>query len=389
MPLFKGKKKAGEHKKSIVLRVGSDRVSAALVIFSHGKRPLLVRHKEIKLKSIPRDDSALYQELLLAEIRGAITTTLQKLIHGSPLIPEHIHVSFESPWYAGQMRTVHYSKKEAFVFKAKLGQELLKTDFARFVADVEKTFGERLEKIDSRIIDIKLNGYTVAHAEGKKARECSITYFAGLAPTSLIASIKDTIEHTVSGKISFFSSAAAIGTALFMCLPEKKALVVHIGGEVTDILSIENGLLHSIASFPFGSTFLVQSLGVGLSENPLSVFSLLNLCRDGKAHDSIVKKVERIIEQVEEKWREELRVALGQIKHPHFEGTPVLLLSDDETRPWFRRMLEREEIFGGNILPETLSAGDMFLDYLETETRTAEISTLLLADCLYISGNAV
>jgi hypothetical protein len=386
MALMTRSKKKPVIKKSLILHIGSDRVVGALGVFSDTQTPHIVEVAEKQIKV----DSHADEMKFMKHFRDAAVHVAQVLSQGGHFVPDHVYVSLESPWFTGQTRTLYYSKKDGFTFTEKLAHTLIDEDFARYKKEGEEKFGEPLSMLDKSVIMTKLNGYQTEEPYGKKTREASISYYASLTPKFFMDSLCEDLERVIRGKIRFFSSSAALSGSLYMTLERyKKLLVIAIGGEVTELLYLENGILINTGTFPSGRNFLIRTLGDQLQQNPLEVFSLLNMCTSGRAHESISKKVDVIVETVEKAWRRHLRKGVLDVVGPIHQDIPVMTIGAPDTLPWFKKMVSNEHITNGS-LESGISAKEwgsiISADFFKHKTPSGSLPPLILADCLYIYG---
>src|SRR4051812_37017461 len=112
MSLTTKKKNAPIAKKSLILHIGSDRVTGALGIFSDQDRPHIVEMAEKEVRLTGHEDEHQFMKLF----RDAASQVAEALSMGGHFIPEHVYVSLESPWFTGQTRTIYYSKRDPFNF---------------------------------------------------------------------------------------------------------------------------------------------------------------------------------------------------------------------------------------------------------------------------------
>ncbi len=379
-------KKQVSAKKVLILHIGSDSVVGALGIFSDNDRPHIVETAEEEIKLTTHESELEFMKLF----RNAAVRVTETLSRAGHFIPEHVHVSLESPWFTGQTRTIYYSKKEPFVFSEKLSNSLIDQDFLQYKKEAESVYGESLQALDKSVITTKVNGFQIAQPYGKKGREVTILYYASLTPKLFVDSLCESLEKVIRGRIQFFSASVALSAALYMTLErKKKLLVVSIGGEVTELLYLEDGILVNTSTFPSGRHLLLRTLGDELKQNPLEVFSLLNMCRDGRAHETITAKINQIVESVEKAWTKDLRNAVHEVVGPGSAEVPVMIIGAADTLPWFKKMVANEHMTSRK-LEAAISAktwsGIISADFVKQQSPSQTLAPLILADCLYIYG---
>ena len=110
MSLLAKSKKKDLAKKSLILHIGSDRVTGTLAIFSNNDRPHVVEMAEKEVRLTSHETEAEFMNLF----RKAAVEVATALTHGERgkggghFVPEHVYVSLESPWFTGQTRTIYY-----------------------------------------------------------------------------------------------------------------------------------------------------------------------------------------------------------------------------------------------------------------------------------------
>ncbi|MEN9582117.1 MAG: hypothetical protein RL641_71 [Candidatus Parcubacteria bacterium] len=386
MALVSKSKKILEAKKSLILHIGSDRVIGALGIFSNNDRPHIVEIAEKEVRLGEQESELQFMKLF----RDVTSKVAEILSRGGHFTPEHIYISLESPWFTGQTRTIYYSKKTPFIFTENISHSLIDQDFKQYKTEAEEAFGEKLQMLDKSVIVTKLNGFQVSSPIGKKAREVSISYYASLSPKLFLDNLCEDLEKVLRGKIRFFSSSASLAGALYMTLERyKKLLVVSIGGEVTEVLYLENGILINNSTFPSGRNFLLKTLGNELKQNPLEIFSLLNLCSAGRAHENVTRKVDQIVGVVEKVWRKQLRKSVHDVIGPVHSDIPVMTVGSQDTLSLFKNMVNNEHLTRGaqETAISSKEWGNIIAsDFFKHQGGNSTIPPLLLADCLYIYG---
>lgn len=117
----------------------------------------------------------------------------------------------------------------------------------------------------SRIIsDIDLNGYDVKNPWNKKAKKLSLTATETYIDESMIKLVENAIEKRIKLKFIHTSEGYAAYEVMKYTHPEHKELVmIHVGGETTEMVMIENGVLKAASSVPYGVHTLCRIWGTG------------------------------------------------------------------------------------------------------------------------------
>ena len=104
---------------------------------------------------------------------------------------------------------------------------------------------------------------------------------------------------------------------------------------------------HAAAGRAASRGLLLRTLGDELKQNPLEIFSLLNLCTAGRAHENVTKKVDQIIGAVEKVWRKHLRKGVHDVIGPIRNNIPVMTIGAPDTLSWFKKMVNNEHLTRG------------------------------------------
>ena len=130
-----------------------------------------------------------------------------------------------------------------------------------------------------------------------------------MASHSSIKSLRDSASHLArSGKVYFHSSLLLQYIALRQVLaPERENyMLVHIHGELTDIVVVEGGLCTFLATFPVGIHTLIRKLSKSANVDGRTAESMLTLYLGGKFDEIHSRDIEFLISNLMKYWTGEL-----------------------------------------------------------------------------------
>ena len=177
-----------------------------------------------------------------------LSVALQSLQHKTNLVPDMVTCTISSPWFLSHARTISYSELTPFVCTEKLIQSLVAQELQKIHAD---TAGQELVVIEQQISQITLNGYTTQSPFGKKASSMTM----GLSVTQ---STKDCIERFNSlirrfyGAVAISYTTTPFAIATVLTGTHDRALIFHIGEQITDVGFVKDGMFLYQHSFPMG-----------------------------------------------------------------------------------------------------------------------------------------
>jgi hypothetical protein len=328
---------------TLVINIGSATVSAALV--DTGASPATILASESADITILPDLATPAFETETKRVIGVVLDRIAKL--ALPL-PDAIAVYLASPWYASQVRMAKTSRPAPFVVSRSVVEDIISRELKAFEEE-ERTAryagGEALVPLETKTVQVRLNGYVSADPIGKTARELELALFVSVAPERVVTEITEIIERRYSHQKPVFSSFLAASFLLLRdAFPHQgDFLLVDVGGELTDVSIIRDGALLQSVSFPKGRNLIVRALANGLGRSFAESVSICSLYVEGKVEESVRDSCEKILTQVKDDWLADFQKALFSISNELSIPDTVLLTSHDDVAAWFVETIRREE----------------------------------------------
>lgn len=300
--LFSSKK---EGKIKLILSIQSSVVRGTLVWFRHEKKPFILYSISKQIKYRSNVDSSYLPKTTLSHIDDVLEETLRELHVQSrsdrtmPGKIDEIHYILSSPWIVSYAHTVRRDLERPVLISRKTVSDII-------AAEREKVFANSTENLvvaEEKIFDVRLNGYSIAEWEGKNARSLEVSFSAGILDRKTVEHFREACEHVVRKKSVLFHSSLlihCIGAQELM--PEKKSyIMLHVHGEITDAVIVENGMCTLFGSFDVGVNTVVRHISSALRTTEAVADSMLTLFVGGKMTND-EEREKAVIAEISDKW---------------------------------------------------------------------------------------
>ena len=274
---------------------------------------------------------------------GVTLTNLQKLSLGHP---DSILVCLASPWYASQVRVAKLSRPSPFPVTKKVLDDMIAREIQAFTEEEIKQAGaDPLSQIESRTLAVRLNGYLSTAPLGHSVTELELSLFLAVCSERLEKGIQDAMERFYHRKRVVFSSflSTTYLVARTLLPHEGDYVLIDVGGEVTDVSLVRDGVLSQTASFPKARNAVIRKLAVTLSRSREEVLSLWKLSMEGKLDGPVSASVTAALQEAKKEWLAAFSAALFSISDDLSIPHTILITLDNDTSGWFIDTVKDEE----------------------------------------------
>jgi hypothetical protein len=370
MKLFPKKERIGERFVAI-FDVASASIGGAFVRLNPDTPPEII--------FTIREDIPFQEKLQFSRFLDATRKTLESVFvsmqrAGGGVAVEASFCILSSPWYASQTRLIQYDRPESFVVTKKGIERLIEKEIELFkeskVFQRSRIDGEPPVIIESKNIQIKLNGYPVTQPIGKQTRLLEIALYLSVTPQNIYQNIREAIMKFWNVPQVHFSSFSftTFDTIRDIFPQEENFLFMDISGEVTDLSLARGGILLESISFPSGKHMLVRALVDKLKTTPAAAMSDMDLFLSGGATREHGKRVEEILQEATEEWLVFFRDALAQIGEEFPLPKTIFYTADEDVAPWYAQIISERVRADGD-------EARFFLKFLGTELLKSFVST--------------
>ncbi len=295
----------------LVLEIQSSMVRGSLVFCRTGEPAHIMLIEEVAIAFKPNAGTPYFVKMTMRSLREATDLILRKLHvmatdKKHPGLPHHvdeIHFVLSSPWIASQARILSLSfDKNTTITREKMSS-ILEAERAKLAP---KDDGP-LETIEEKIFDVSLNGYSVEHWEGKSARELGVSYAVTVAGSDTMKRLREVCEHAVRKNHIFFHSSLLLQyVGLRTALPGREFYnLVHIHGELTDVLIVKHGTCVFFGSYPMGVNTIVRKIAHATKTDMRTADSLLSLYLGAKLNETQAEEVAPVMKDMAAGWSAE------------------------------------------------------------------------------------
>jgi cell division ATPase FtsA len=332
----------GSGERVLVLHIGSGSVAGAHVSIHAGVTTVL---------STVSVDIAVSEDIesvdFEKEMQKALKAVLKATAHANLGAPDRVAVYLASPWYAAQVRVARMSRETAFVASRSLLNDMIARELKAFEEEElgkSHAAGLTLRAIESKTVQVKLNGYPTPDPLDLSARDLELSIFLSVSPEKTLKGIEAIVEKECKAKLSFatFLSASFIVTRDFFP-HQDDYLLIDVGGEITDVTLVRGGALIRSVSFPRGRNFLLRKLAKGLKRTIPESIAICTLYREDKVEESIKNACTDILKEAKDEWLDSFQKALFTDSNELSVPDTVMLSVGSDIAPWFIETIRREE----------------------------------------------
>ncbi len=309
--------------------ITSSSVGGILAQHNPEKSPEIITSSRFETEFFPDFNFQKFQRSIFKTFDRTAAYLKKKMPEGRRK-PDAVLVAFSSPWYASKTKLVRLKKPEEFEVSENFISKIIDEETKSFKEEWQKkqntgsrsAESDELDILESKNMKVSLNGYPVKRFAGKKALSLEFYLYMSMGIKAIKEKVKETISrHFGEGiKTQFHTSPFVFFNVLKNVIDlEKGALIIDVGGEITDVVLIRNGVLEEAISFSKGENFLIRRIASVFRVSPEEASSLLGQYTRGDLHSASKEKMRNIIELAGKEWCQFFKNSLGS---PEFSFLP-------------------------------------------------------------------
>lgn len=370
-----------------VFDIGSDSVAGSLVRFSQGEEPIVLCSKRLTWSSAVESD---YDSILRSMRYSLANVTRYLLEKGSPARPARFVVTLSALWYAYEPHKVLYERNTPFVITEALVKDLQRKELKSFIEKQKEEQGDEFALLESVVIDTKVNGYPTENPAGKKAKSFYMTMYLSIAPASLTEIIGDVIGSVFHQEDIVFQTASLVSyvTSRDVFASEKDYIFIDVGGELTDIAVVKDGIFVASLSFPLGTQFFYTQLANKLKTSLFETKSLVSAYKKESLTEKEQKKVAGFLTECLSSYEKHIHMSLMKMKESQNLPDTIYTVGYGDFTKEIDALLAEEAVGHHNSFEKPFIVKPLSVNKIFSELRyqkEVKRDLFIAMSCLYIN----
>ncbi|MFA6459111.1 MAG: hypothetical protein WCV79_01780 [Candidatus Paceibacterota bacterium] len=313
----------------LLISVQSSMVRGTLVRDRAGELPLVMWSSSKAIRHREDADASYLPKATFTHVRNLseeIARDYEAYRHSDPSLPayiEEVHYALASPWILSHALTLSKKYDNAVPVSEKMILTIISDARSKFLPKDAK----ELAIVEEKIFDIRLNGYSISSWQGKTAHSLEISFATSAIEIKTEEKFREACGHIVRGNNIFFHSSLLLHhIGLQHIFPEKVSYVlVHVHGELTDVVVVENRMCTFFGSFPMGINTAIRQIALSANVTEQVADSMLTMYIGGRMDTAEKEKTRVIIETISAEWNAQFaNLTGGYLSDEHLPETAIL-----------------------------------------------------------------
>lgn len=312
--------------------------------------------------------------LRLVGVKKTLADVIAQMAKQDVGVPTHVNLFLGAPWGTSLVRThtENYEKPHAYTHK------LEKTVLSNAIEQFQSAPGHsdiRYHLVQSGIIGVSLNGYSLPDPYGKKAEEITMQLWLTLVQDDFYRQITTILGREYHRPAHIYSLEEALVAGLGkLANPKEKTAYLLLGSEYSHLVLEDRSRQRHVVQIKSGFDDWYRIIQSDLGKSYIQARSLLRLYDRNQLEDSLRMKVEQALGRGIHAWFLSLRNEVFQSHEIHI---PIIKDTDE-------LLIITKEIFG-----------EMVADFLKTDpakevfavsTECKVVDSLSFQDSVKVSG---
>jgi cell division ATPase FtsA len=194
---------------------------------------------------------------IMTEVHHFLETQASKLHLPKKL--HEAHIALSSPWVISQAKTLTHTFKQPIEITEKLILDIIAEERNSLIPETLK--GNKVDLIEEKISNVRLNGYIVHDWKGKRSSDIEVSFTISIAGSNTSDLLRSVCTIVPRNRIYFHSSLLLQYIAIAQVLPTQSAYtLVHVHGELTDVAVIDHNSCIFFGSYPVGAYSVIRKV---------------------------------------------------------------------------------------------------------------------------------
>lgn len=322
---------------SLVIDIQSDTIEGSLVTFTGTTNETLYS----TVVAIPRKNHVDGEYLTKMTVRS-IEDLCSHVVKNLPTItkdPIHsVHYILSAPWVISQSKMVNIEYEKDTEINESTIKGIMETDHK----ELEKKYEPDMVFLEQKIFDVELNGYSVQDYKGKKARSLKVSFAFTLSSDKIIQKIRTAVHKSIHVRKEEYHSAILLQYLSSRALSTEASeyIVLHVHGELTEVVIVKKGFSAYLGTFPFGIATLMRKFATASKTSFAEASSTVLLYEARTLEESAQKKVEAGFAPLIKGWQAECTHSFHEMGENVVLPRTVHLYMESPLLSLFKKALE-------------------------------------------------
>lgn len=326
--------KKDEKELIILIDIRSSGIGGSIIELSINQKPNILYTKRSKIYFKEPQDSDSFVESMhktLKEVVIDLQTNGVKQINQSIKNNIPIYVIYSSPWFMSETKNIHLQKTKPFLFTKDTLDKIISKEIS-FKKE------ESIERIESDITHVVINGYEITNPYKKKITEIDLSIYVSAISKQTHKEVNFLIKTYFNTKNIIHRSNMLMNftTLRNIFSHTRNFTYVDVGGEITDIGIVEQNRLVHIISIPIGYHMFIRQLSNDLNLDEPQARSAIETINKNVSVGN--EKTQKIISETGTKWANAVTKSISNITHTLPRN--VFINSDFETGNFFSNIIK-------------------------------------------------
>jgi len=231
-------------------------------------------------------------------------------------------------------------------------QQIIREAKEKISLEFSKRYGIlpiEIEWLDSKIIQIKIDGYLVPNISGYKGKNLEIKILGIFLAKDYLLKIKRISDDLNLNILKIVHNAE---TLPFILKGDKKdGLFIDIGGEYSQLFLVKNGFLEDVGEFEVGGKMFSRQLADTLGIDEETARNLKEKYSQKLLSNISLKRIKEILDPVKKSWYQFLKDKIEEINSKEFFSSNIFLFGGGSLLPEIKDILRESRVIGLNDLP--------------------------------------
>lgn len=289
-------------------------------------RPIVSMTKRVPIGTgATRDHAALI--LLLKDVLATL------LLEYAKVNPTTVIIVSASPWFLATLKTISSVSERPVRISGKTIDRVV----------VEHGRDATAEYIESVPIAVTVNGYRTRVIHPLLGKSLAVSMYQSVADSQFKHMVTTVIHASFShARLVWHTTPLVYAETILRITGEDHAVIVDVGGEVTDITILSHKTVGFVGSLPHGSRSVIRSVATALNVANGAVAdasSRLAMLASGELADADMQKVSTALMEASTDWQKGFNEILAAAGNSVPVSHSIFLIGERAELPWFVRVV--------------------------------------------------